>query len=125
MGNGDAAEAIKQLITIWPKTLNEPEESIRSRLQGKIANTLALPSLRTVPAGSWRIACPPLVSSGIAKCLLVDTSYPETRVLAQLSAQSDGWLLTAFDAECPVCFGTGINNDCICDLCFGVGWGTC
>jgi hypothetical protein len=119
-----ATEAIEQLLAVWPKSRDEPEESIRSRLRGRSADALSLPSLRTVAAGGWRIACPPLVSSGVAKCLLVDTNHPKTRALIELHAQPGGWLLTAFDAECPVCFGAGINNDCVCDLCFGVGWGT-
>lgn len=124
MASSDVQEAILQLLRIWPKSTNEPEHEIRSRLLGQIADSLPLPSLRTVPSGAWKVACPPVVNGGLAKVLVVDTIYPGTRVLAQLRLQAGRWALTGFDAECPVCFGAGVNNDCICDLCFGVGWGT-
>jgi hypothetical protein len=125
MRDKDAANAIEQLLVAWPKSTDEPEESIRSRLRANVADTLSLTSLRTVASGTWQIACAPIVRSNKCKCLVVDTNYPNTRVLIELNAQSDGgWSLVAFDAECPVCFGTGINNGCICDLCFGIGWGT-
>lgn len=122
--NDAVTKAIEWLILSWPKNNDEPEAAIRSRLRGRIADSLPRSSIRTVAAGAWRVACPPLTYSGKARCLLVDANYPKTRALIELYAQSDDWLLTALDAECPVCFGTGINNNCICDLCFGVGWGT-
>lgn len=124
MGNGDINKAIEALLKLWPKNLAEPEEVVRARLRGKVAESLPLTSLRTIPAGEWTIPRPALVHSGVARCLLVDGSYPNTRVMTEFHLQPDGWLLMAFDAECPLCFGTGVNNGCICDLCFGKGWGT-
>lgn len=123
MDHSDVAQVIEQLVKAWPKEANEPEGDIRNRLRGKIVESLPLSSLRTVPAGTWRVT-PPLVHAEIAKCVLVDTSYPGTRVLAQFQLRPQGWLLMSFDAECPVCFGTGVNDERICDLCFGTGWGT-
>ena len=68
MGNIDATEAIQQLLNLWPKDEHEPVDVIRTRLQGRVNGSLHLPSLRTVAAGDWRLACSPLVSSGVAKC---------------------------------------------------------
>jgi hypothetical protein len=33
------------------------------------------------------------------------------------------WLLGKLEFQCPVCFGTGINDDIECFICGGSGWG--
>jgi len=86
-------------------------------------------NLRAPLAGNWKLAYAALVHSGIAKCLLTDSADTKRRVLMQLRLHPNGWLLTAFDAECPICHGIGIVDNgkaytSICDSCFGIGWGT-
>jgi hypothetical protein len=33
------------------------------------------------------------------------------------------WKLQSLSFQCPVCFGTGINDDVTCIGCDGLGWG--
>ena len=40
-----------------------------------------------------------------------------------VSSQTSGWLLRSLTSLCPVCFGAGINEDEVCALCCGIGWG--
>lgn len=123
MGSHDAIAEIEHVLSLWPSDRKEPEEHIRTRLKSKIDDELPLPSLRTVADGKWRRACQPRVYSGIAKCLLIDTKSRSERVMMELRLRSGKWVVTYFESECPVCFGSGINESQICSLCFGIGWG--
>ncbi len=123
MADAHVIGALNQDFEDCLKMADEPEGEIRKRLSGKISSCLRLGSLRQVPGEKWRIACPPLIRSGVAKMLVVDTRGARLPVLAELKLQNSIWVLTFFEEQCPVCFGLGVNNDCICDLCFGVGWG--
>lgn len=122
MGDIEALDAVQELSGLWPKDRNESEASIRARLKGKIVDDLPLPSLRTAPGG-WRILAPPLIRGDICKCAVSEGQYPFACAMAEMRHRANGWVLTAFEPQCPVCFGTGINNGCLCDFCFGLGWG--
>lgn len=115
--------AIEHVLFLWPRDLNEPEDGIRARLGGRIDEALPLSSLRAIARGSWRCGGPPRVREGIAKCLLTDSKWPAHRAMIELRLRSGQWVLTSIEVECPCCFGTGINEGCVCDLCFGAGWG--
>jgi hypothetical protein len=121
--NQDAHEVLADLLNDWPKTLDEPEVSVRSRLKGRIDDRLPSESLRTVAGGQWNIISPMSNRPDVAKGLISDSSCPDTLVLAEMRFQSARWVLASFDQQCPVCFGSGVNDNRICDLCFGEGWG--
>jgi hypothetical protein len=123
MSNGDALEVLTQLLRDWPTSLDEHESEVRKRLEGRISESLPSESLRTIATGEWQLACPLLIHSGIGKCLVIDTKDDTLPVLTELTLQAEKWILTSFYQQCPVCFGLGINDRKICDLCFGVGWG--
>lgn len=36
----------------------------------------------------------------------------------------EGWRLKAFEMWCPVCLGSGLLEDVLCEVCFGNGWGS-
>lgn len=120
----DAHHALVELLSDWPRSLDEPEAAVRGRLKGRIDGELPLESIRTVASGRWRIVSPLLRRSDVVKCLVSDSDSPGTLVIAEMRRQGDQWVITLFSQQCPVCFGSGVNDEQICDLCFGVGWGT-
>ena len=123
MEDADIMETLKQVLQAWPSKIGETEGQIRERLKGKISTSLRRESLGVIPIGKWKVGCPPLIRSGVAKCLVVDTKSSILPILVELRLQHGIWEIVAFDEQCPACFGFGVNNECICALCFGVGWG--
>jgi len=115
--------ALEEVLKLWPTRPDEAEDQIRARLEGRVSDSLHTASLRLLPGGAWYISCPLLFRPGRAKCLIVDTKHNQLPVLAELHLQNDAWMLVAFDEQCPACFGLGVNNECVCDLCYGKGWG--
>ncbi len=39
------------------------------------------------------------------------------------SYESEKWKLESLKFQCPVCFGSGVNDDSTCTICGGSGWG--
>src|SRR6185312_17231297 len=120
----EALESVlERVIDLWPRSSSEAEVDIRRRLGDIAAADLDSASLKVAAKGRLRIVSGPILLKHAAKVLL-SAGGDCLPCLATFAKDEHGsWRLSAMEEQCAVCFGSGINDGQLCDMCFATGWG--
>ena len=112
---------LKNIVMRWPKTAGADLDAIRSGLGSDLADGFdAVDLLNTVDSVVNVEAIE--ATDRRATIWFSDTDRALQRAVFELSP-SGKWQLESLKFQCPVCFGTGINDGEKCGMCGGSGWG--
>jgi hypothetical protein len=112
---------LQDIVERWPKTGKEDLAEIRKALQRDLADDFDAVDLLNRIESVAEIENVELIDGGAA-VYFYDVDGCLQRALFDLP-QSDRWKLKSLKFQCPVCFGSGVNDDKECSICGGSGWG--
>jgi hypothetical protein len=108
---------LNAIVRLWPKTGETVDERLRIVLDERFDELDFLNQVN----GVKRILR--VRDAGVES---VDVDFEDEEGFihrARLVVKGDTIGLHWLKFECPACFGAGVNNDGICTLCDGAGWG--
>jgi hypothetical protein len=111
---------LRSIVSLWPKKevrLASPSHALKDLL----ASDFDAIDLATTISGVAEIS-DVQIDTGSATIEFLDFDDTPHRAMFK-QTQSGEWKLKALKFQCPVCFGTGINDGEKCVGCSGVGWG--
>lgn len=110
---------LRNIVSLWPKTeirLTSPS----SALKDLVTSDFDVLDLASTISGVAQISEVEVAADSTTIDFL---DFDDTPYRAIFKSQSGDWKLKALKFQCPVCFGTGINEGETCIGCSGIGWG--
>ena len=111
---------LQRILRLWPK--GEGQQGVaKDRLKAFLAPDfddidliIPVPGLRELG---------PIESTEATVTIYFDDAEgcPQRAIFKDIGGQE--WKLRSLTFECPVCFGTGKNDETECPICGGSGWG--